>query len=119
MGGRALAKLEVEDAVTIDGAQRLACTDLLTAADADTGEVGIDGDIAAMTHHDTHHTTDIKDGTHLTVEDAAGHGTGLSLDVDAFVVELHTLQTFDSILTEAVDDASSTVRCVPSLISVV
>ena len=61
-----------------------------------------------MTHHNYHGTAKTEHCTDFTVEDAAGLSTSLTTDVDTFVVERHTLQTFYIILSIMADDAIGT-----------
>lgn len=53
-----------------------------------------------MTNQDIPHATIAKDGTHLTIVDAASHAARLSLDIDTLIIERYALQALYIILTE-------------------
>ncbi len=73
--------------------------------DADATEIAVDGDVAAVAHHDRHGAAEAEHGTDLAVENATGLGSGLAADVDALVVEGDILQTFDIVLAKVADNA--------------
>lgn len=111
MGGGialALAELEVEGCVARgvggDGAEGLTRGDVLTVANADGGEVAIDGVVTAVAHNDDVGAADVGYGRDFAVEDAAGLGTAMACEVDALAVERDARETFDVVLTVATRD---------------
>ena len=61
-----------------------------------------------MAHHDDDGATKTEHGADLTVEDAAGLGSGFSLDIDTLIVERYIMQTLYIILSEVADNAVGT-----------
>ena len=61
-----------------------------------------------MAHHDDNSTSEAEHGADFTVEDAAGLGSGFSLDIDTLIVESHIVQTLHIILSEVADNAVGT-----------
>ena len=78
---------------------------MLSLAYADGRQVRVDGDIAAVAHHDTHHAGNVEDGTDLAIKDAACLCAGLTFDVQSFVVDPDAFQAVNVVLSEAVDNA--------------
>ena len=68
-----LAKLELEDVIGSHGTECLTGTNLLSLMHAYRLQVTIYRDVGAMTNQDIPHATIAKDGTHLTIVDAASH----------------------------------------------
>lgn len=81
---------------------------MLAAADTDGREVAIDGDVTAVANHYRHGSSDAEDIANLAVKDAAGMCTGLSFDVNTFIVEGNVLQSLDNILAKVADNAIGT-----------
>ena len=74
----------------------------------DAGQVTVDRDVATVTHHDNHRTTKTEDATHLSIKNAASLSTVLTLDIDAFIVKCHIMQTLHVILTEMANNTVNT-----------
>ena len=70
----------------------------------DTGQVTVDGDVVAVTHHDDHCATEAEHATDLTVKNTAGLGAILTFYINTLVVKRHIVQTFYVVLSEMADN---------------
>lgn len=109
--GRFLTELEMECRIARgiggNGANRLACLDVLATAHGRRGEVAIDRHVTAVTHDDVVHAAVGEDGRHFATE----YGTRLcsyrSRDVDAFTIELYPIESCDVVCSIVTRDAIS------------
>ena len=99
-----LAELEVKGAVAAaivgNGAEKVACLDLLSLRDDGAGKVAINGDVAAVTNKDIACAGILEDAGDGAVEDSTGTGTRTADVVRAFIVELHILHAWHAIDSE-------------------
>ena len=77
----------------------------MTAVYINTGQVAIDGDIAAVTYHDDHGAAEAEDTADLTIEDAASLGAALTFNINALIVQCDVMQALYVILSKMANDA--------------
>ena len=104
---RLFAQLELENVVGSNRTKRLTGAYTLTACYAGRTEVGINGDIGAMTYHNNHRTAVTEHGANLSIVDASGLTAAATQDIDTLVVEFHILKSFYIILAKVAHDAVS------------
>ena len=100
-----LAELEVKGAVAAaivgNGAEKVACLDLLSLRDDGAGKVAINGDVAAVTDKDIASAGILEDAGDGSVEDGTRTGTRSADIVRPFIVELHILHARHVVESEA------------------
>ena len=98
---RPVAELKLHDGGGSEVSENLTGGNLLAGLNADGGNVAVNGDKTAMTHHDNVRGAGVENLAHLAVEDTAGLGAWLTLEVDALTGDVDATGAVDDVVAKA------------------